>query len=61
MIFDKKELESIKADFGVGSRRLSELYNNNLGSGIGSDLYDAADKADAAYEALKRVIEALEN
>lgn len=60
MPLDKKELETISADFGVGSRRLSSLYNANLSSDQSSVLYDAADKADAAYEAMKRLLEALE-
>ena len=56
----KKKLESISADFGVGSRLLSQIYNANTGADYGPDLFDAADKADAAYEALKRVLESIE-
>lgn len=60
MTLNKSELEAIKADFGVGSRRLSQIYNENPSVECGSDLFDAADKADAAYEALKRVLESFE-
>lgn len=56
---DKQELELIKADLGVNSRRLMQLYNENIGSELSRDLCEAANKADAAYEAMKRVVEAL--
>lgn len=60
MPLDKKELEAIKADFGVGSRRLREIYNDNLGFEADYELCDAFDKADTAYEAMKRLLEKLE-
>lgn len=56
---DRQEIEAIKADLGVGSRRLNSLYNHNTGEAYSSDLCEAAQKADAAYEALKRVLEQL--
>ena len=60
MPLDKKELDSIKADFGVGSRRLRELYNENLGFEADFELCNAFDKADTAYEAMNRLLEKLE-
>jgi hypothetical protein len=57
---DKKELELIKANLGCDSRRLNQLYNDNTGAACSSDLYEAAQKADAAYEAMKRVMDTLE-
>lgn len=54
------EIEAIKADFGVNSRRLLALYNDNIGCPLSSELEDAAQKADAAYEALKRLDMAME-
>lgn len=60
MPLDKKELESIKADFGVGSRRLYEIYNEDTSAEDASLICEAANKADAAYEALTRILEARE-
>jgi hypothetical protein len=57
---DKKELELITAELGCNSRRLSQIYNANTSSACSSDLYEAAQKADSAYEAMKRVMETFE-
>lgn len=53
----KSELEVIKANLGCDSRRLMQLYNENIGTEYSRDLCEAANKADAAYEAMKSVLE----
>lgn len=57
---DKTELEAIKADLGVNSRRLNQLYNDNRGHPAADHLYEATQKADAAYEAMKIVVAIME-
>lgn len=60
MPLNKAELELIKADLGVNSRRLMQLYNDNLDTEQSSDLCEAAQKSDSAYEAMKSVLQSLE-
>jgi hypothetical protein len=56
----KAEIEQMKAELGCGSRRLFQLYDQSLGREYSSELSAAAQAADAAYEALKRVLNIME-
>lgn len=57
---DKQEIATLKAGFGCDSRRLNQIYNETLGHPASADLCEAAQRADEAYEALKRVLEHIE-